>query len=360
MKGKTTNGLHGITNTNLSTTNCIIKDLTFEQIYYHYQRNDFIIPDFQRTKDTDKIKEMVECYKKNPLFFRTCTNPIQIAQFEVNKNDFNNLIIDGQHRLFMILHLAEDDIEGVFTFALHKCKKEREAINIFKNIIKGSEKEYSIPEKELINNFRNQLYYKLRKWLENYYSDNFVSGSKNKYIYNIENFLCELKTRNFLESKKKFKKFSKITSFLQKKNKKFIKKCNYESNLNSNPNIYYKQEIEKGCLLTDNICVFGLRRCNFIDYLFNKKTNQVHPFHPVRYIKQKISKKLKNEVWIKEFGRKRKQKCPIENCENKITKKEFHCGHIISEINGGLTELENLRPLCASCNLSMGTNNWNL
>ena len=36
-----------------------------------------------------------------------------------------------------------------------------------------------------------------------------------------------------------------------------------------------------------------------------------------------------------------------------------HTGHIISENNGGETDITNLRPICKKCNLSMGSKNWN-
>ena len=35
----------------------------------------------------------------------------------------------------------------------------------------------------------------------------------------------------------------------------------------------------------------------------------------------------------------------------------FHCGHVISEAMGGPTTVDNLRPVCATCNLSMRTQN---
>ena len=35
----------------------------------------------------------------------------------------------------------------------------------------------------------------------------------------------------------------------------------------------------------------------------------------------------------------------------------FPCGHIIAEANGGLLKLDNLKPVCVSCNSSMGTQN---
>ena len=36
----------------------------------------------------------------------------------------------------------------------------------------------------------------------------------------------------------------------------------------------------------------------------------------------------------------------------------FEAGHIRSFYNGGLTEVENLRPICRDCNRKIGRNNW--
>jgi hypothetical protein len=36
---------------------------------------------------------------------------------------------------------------------------------------------------------------------------------------------------------------------------------------------------------------------------------------------------------------------------------DFHCGHVTAEANGGVTSIENLRPICKACNLSMRTEN---
>ena len=37
----------------------------------------------------------------------------------------------------------------------------------------------------------------------------------------------------------------------------------------------------------------------------------------------------------------------------------FDCGHIVSEKNGGDVHLKNLKPICRTCNSSMGTKNMN-
>jgi len=50
-------------------------------------------------------------------------------------------------------------------------------------------------------------------------------------------------------------------------------------------------------------------------------------------------------------------KCYCCDIEALHITKSWHCGHVIAEHNGGLLEVENLRPVCGSCNSSMGTQN---
>jgi hypothetical protein len=51
-------------------------------------------------------------------------------------------------------------------------------------------------------------------------------------------------------------------------------------------------------------------------------------------------------------------KCYIENncycCGVLITFENWHAGHIVAQSKGGSNLPENIRPVCASCNLSMG------
>lgn len=45
---------------------------------------------------------------------------------------------------------------------------------------------------------------------------------------------------------------------------------------------------------------------------------------------------------------------------NQITPFNFHAGHIISHANGGSSDIDNIMPLCASCNLSMSSKNMDV
>uniref|UniRef100_A0A6C0BHL4 HNH domain-containing protein n=1 Tax=viral metagenome TaxID=1070528 RepID=A0A6C0BHL4_9ZZZZ len=74
----------------------------------------------------------------------------------------------------------------------------------------------------------------------------------------------------------------------------------------------------------------------------------------MRNKKKNISKKLKEEVWIKHFGEIFSAKCPISWCSHKITVFCFEAGHNIPESKGGRTAIDNLIPICGECNRSMG------
>ncbi len=73
--------------------------------------------------------------------------------------------------------------------------------------------------------------------------------------------------------------------------------------------------------------------------------------------KKAIPKALKRAVWDKYVGEDvGKTLCLCCN-HVYIRQIEFHCGHVIAEAKGGETTIENMRPICAQCNLSMGTTN---
>jgi 5-methylcytosine-specific restriction endonuclease McrA len=70
--------------------------------------------------------------------------------------------------------------------------------------------------------------------------------------------------------------------------------------------------------------------------------------------KQKIPKNIRNIVWDTYMGSDlKKGLCSCCNTET-ITFVNYHCGHIVSEKNGGSISIDNLIPICQSCNGSMG------
>jgi hypothetical protein len=70
--------------------------------------------------------------------------------------------------------------------------------------------------------------------------------------------------------------------------------------------------------------------------------------------KKTISITTKRKVWEQCFEKLGTAVCPVCTI-SEITPFTFHCGHIISEFNGGPATSDNLTAICATCNLSMGS-----
>lgn len=75
---------------------------------------------------------------------------------------------------------------------------------------------------------------------------------------------------------------------------------------------------------------------------------------PAKKRKAKIPAAVQESIWITKMGRIFEGKCLTTWCPNIITVFDFHAGHDIPESKGGSIDPENLYPICARCNLSMG------
>lgn len=75
---------------------------------------------------------------------------------------------------------------------------------------------------------------------------------------------------------------------------------------------------------------------------------------PLQEKKYQIPKKVKIDVWNTYIG----QNIPLHKCLCckivVISMQTFDVGHVIAEANGGTSTIINLRPICSSCNASMG------
>jgi len=71
--------------------------------------------------------------------------------------------------------------------------------------------------------------------------------------------------------------------------------------------------------------------------------------------KEPIPAAIKTLVWNKWVGEKQAEAGCFCCRVTTISMRHFHCGHVVSEKRGGGMTIDNLRPVCANCNLSMGT-----
>ena len=77
----------------------------------------------------------------------------------------------------------------------------------------------------------------------------------------------------------------------------------------------------------------------------------------MQYTKKAIPAALRNTVWNEYNGVNNSQSECYVGCGTIISMQNFECGHIEAERFGGQTTLSNLRPICSTCNKSMGTKN---
>lgn len=86
---------------------------------------------------------------------------------------------------------------------------------------------------------------------------------------------------------------------------------------------------------------------------FNELISIIDYTEPDIFLKR-ITIELKQEVWKFHFGENENAEC---HCGEIIYINNHHCGHIKARAKCGKTCIENLKPICSSCNLRMGTRN---
>ena len=176
--------------------------------------------------------------------------------------------------------------------------------------------------------------------------------------------------------------FSSVLGDARKNQHNRIKQNNSSNTIrDTNPllEFYFKKRQKVQFKLTNNVTIKGMikrlapqplfttpyiiieEECGFENkILFNDiKVGSIFPME--KEIKQSemrkgVPKALKKVLWANHFGKMFKGKCFV--CKSQtIYRDNFHAGHVIAVANGGKYLIENLRPICQSCNSCMGTEN---
>ena len=319
--------------------------VSFKSINNHPIIKNIKKPDYQGSLNIDKVESLVDEYNTQPLFLRH-KNKIVVG---ILNNTY--YILDGQHRLEMVkqLETMNSEINDELHFCWYTFNNENNMRELFNSINKDSYKnQWFINSDE----FKQIKITEFNKLLKEYCGDFFAKKKSDKgKLYTIEEFTKILNSYNFFNN-------MKMTSLeyyklIEEKNNRFYELFNYTDHFTNNINCFYKDEHKN----IENKIVMSLKNNNFFQWL-QKNTNPIHKF---RYTKCKISTLLRKQVWNKYFDTQTKHVCTISGCNNILDntiKNGWEAGHIISEFNGGCTDLNNLKPICKSCNCCMGTQNW--
>lgn len=334
---------------------CICKDkssmikITWKEL--NDIKDHIIIPEIQTTLNLDKINEMKKSYIDNPHFM-LAKSLIVLAHTKLDTKDIYYLV-DGQHRFNMATELyKEKKINETFLLSVIEINNLSELLALFAELNIDSSK--CVIKKGTFIEFELLNYYELKKLMNIKYNFLSKSSSINKILYTISEFIDELiKLDCFKNLGISNLQPIEILEHIEIKERDFFDKVGYLE-LRTQSEDKFKVS-EKNCI--DNKSCMFMKNNNFIFWLNKKTTLCNHDFTE----RKPIDKKLKNKVWVAEFGAKTSGKCTIYNCTNILSLdivNSWQCGHKQSVKNKGNTTLENLRPLCSFCNQSMGENNW--
>ena len=314
---------------------------------------DIEIPNEQRLKLKNKVDNIVnyhDLYFKEKKYFNFQGNINIHYCCETKKN----YLVDGQHRYFAIIDLVEK----------HKYKNQLVTIEIVKvdtleevrinfEIINKNTKMPKFP-KDLNKSKIEKVCGKIFDKYPDFWSESTRPQKPNiNQTYFQEGVAFLFKELNISFGKELSEK--ELLKIILDKNKELSKK-----DLNKIPHLSKlktKEKIINKC--EEGEFYFGIYQHKSNDSCYgwvreildslNKKDSKKRK-------KQKIPPTLKNKVWLKYIGDKAESKCMCCN-ENKISLTSFHCGHVKSEAKGGKLTVANMRPICGSCNSSMGTQN---
>lgn len=90
----------------------------------------------------------------------------------------------------------------------------------------------------------------------------------------------------------------------------------------------------------------------------SKRTSQFEVLCKMgRNKRRRVPKIMRKLLWDKHYPGLLIGKCYVCNC--RLDNRDYEAGHVKSHAKGGSTTLENLRPICSTCNKSMGTDDLN-
>ncbi|AYV84611.1 MAG: HNH endonuclease [Hyperionvirus sp.] len=124
-----------------------------------------------------------------------------------------------------------------------------------------------------------------------------------------------------------------------------------EQAINQKDTIVTKNDLEsEDCKTSDTVESFDGDEQIIYDDKLSGKIKKISPF---KYVK--VPARTREKVWLKYNGRTFDAPCYV--CSDNITNNNYECGHIISRADGGEVEIDNLRPICRPCNLSIKCQN---
>jgi len=320
--------------------------------------NQIIIkPNEQRIKDIDKVDEILNLQDKYCKIHGNF-NFLGLINIHCCKEDNKNYLVDGQHRYFAIEKLVKQNyqknvrIEIVIVDTLEELKFNYAMIN----------KNTELPEFPIEIN--KQIPEKVAQYFFDEYPNIWKINKKprrpfmNKTHFQEALGFLTMKLNKSLDCEIDIENLKKL---VKDKNDKMGKwpLINYEKNIRKIKKWpeYKKLSDKHGFWLGMYPQTSEKYTYQWIKDIVKEMTGEEIQ-KKRRYRKKKtIPKKIKELVWKKFIGNGTEGLCFCCRVTKINCLTSYSCGHVIPESNNGPLIIDNLRPICSSCNSSMGTIN---
>ena len=305
------------------------------------------IPNIQRIRDDDKVADIIE-YQKNHLAAKGEFNFHGVINIHYCKETDECYLVDGQHRFEAIKKMRED--HNIKIFIEVTCVNTFTELTDNYNIINQNTPLPEFPV-TIDKNIPEQAALLFKTKYPNIWSKTTRAHRPRIYF----NFFQE--SLGFLTEKLEIKKTDELVELIECKNAEVSKwhLDNYPDSKTINEEMIEK--CKKGGFY------LGLFKYETDDYGYSWVKDIVYTVTGEKIMKKKkvrkaaIPKKLKKMIWDEHVGKLHRHAFCICCCDTLIENDDCHYGHIIPESQGGETIKDNLLPICAKCNGSMGTRN---
>ncbi len=329
---------------------CGIKVVPTRDIINYLNNNIIIIPSFQREIQQDKVDNIVNEYKtkhineENYLIKHGYT--LSLCKLTNNKELY---VIDGMHRLEAVKILYNQRYDPDIIVRIQLCSNIEQIKRDFQLLNSNSNMPlmYTYFENTLIQN----MLIDLKNLIKTKYINSFNKSKADRSIshrYHLDSFMelfqiDKIKDSNLTDANIILLRLEEINNTIKNKfNNTDIEQIKWYITDNDYKNI------------RTNDFYLCLSNIDWIDNFFDQE--QIINYKPIRYKKTKIPKPLSKKVYDRDFG----AKYNIGNCfvcQTEISRDSGHVGHIIPEYLNGPTQLDNLKAICMTCNLSIGIQN---
>lgn len=317
-----------------------------------------LIPNEQRIRDDQKVKEIIEYQEKYYKSGKNCFNFLGTINIHCCKEDDKNYLVDGQHRFkAMELLYKKQNFKNFNVKVEMVIVENKQELKENYNLINKNTELPEFPEEANKNVVENVCKYFFNEY-ENMWT---LKKRQIRPLLNKNHFQEAIA---YLSAKLK-------TSFGYDLDEEDLK--NYVSTKNKEMSYWtvegYTKQIRKIKKWPEflEICknnAFFLGMYNYIneEYCYDWVKDIVKQYtgetlHKQKKIKKKrIPKKKRDEVWGAN-NNSLKAKCFCCDITVLSATGSWECGHIKSEVNGGNLSTENLKPICSGCNKSMGSRN---